>query len=316
MLQKVTQSDPKSNSISQLRRRFAAPELLSRLGFLCYVCCVSGHFTGWGGLQIYHDSWPAEIDPRGAVIVLHGYAEHSGRYGHVIGYLNGQGYNVHAMDLRGHGRSEGLRGDVVRFTDFVRDLATFVDLVRKKETGLPLFLLAHSTGASVAAIYAAHHGAALGGVVLSGTYIRDAGTYDPFLTAIARILNFFVPFLPVQELDPNRQSRDPEVVAEFRKDALSYHGRVRVRMAVHFLNMPRYVEPMLPQVTCPALILHGGADELSLPDNSRVVYEGIASTDKTLRVFDGVRHEIYNEPEKDEVMAEVGAWLASRAPEH
>ena len=273
---------------------------------------MANYFTGWAGLQLFYSCQKSKIAAKGVVIIAHGYGEHSGRYNHFVDYLTEEGFTVYAFDHRGHGKSEGFRADVVRFTDYVKDLATFVDLVLLEEPTLPLFLFGQSTGAVIVTIYAAEHKEKIRGLITSAIYIKDPEKYDPILVKIAPIANFFFPLLPVQELNPGRQSKDPAVIEAFKADPLCYNGRVRVRMGVHFLNMSKYIVPVLPKVSAPALILHGGSDLLASPESSRIVYEGIVSEDKTLRIFDGLYHELLNEPEKADVMEEIGGWIKSR----
>lgn len=271
------------------------------------------YFTGWAGLDLYFHGHKPKEPSLGTVVIVHGYAEHSGRFAHVIDFLNQRGFTVYAYDQRGHGRSEGIRGDVVKFDDFVKDLHTFVGIVREREPSGPLFLLGVSTGAAVALLFAARYGELLDGLMSCEVYLKDKEGYDRLKVAAAKALVRIAPLMPAQELDSSRISSDPEVVRSYDTDPLVYRGNVRVRMGYHFLRMLDTVKPALPQVKAPILILHGELDRLADPESSRIVFENIASSDKRLEILPGFHHEIMNEPEKEKPLGLIGEWLVSHA---
>ena len=270
------------------------------------------YFAGWAGLELYFYCHRPAGPSKAIVILVHGYAEHSGRYAHVIDFFVEQNYTVYAYDQRGHGRSEGVRADVVKFNDHVKDLKTFVDLVRERESSDRIFLLGHSTGAVISVLLAAQHAELLAGLISTSIYLRDARQIPAFLIAVAPIVAAFAPLLPVSESVAEYVSKDPEVVENARTDPLTYHGKVRARMGVHFLNMYKDVTTNMGNVVAPILILNGADDRLADPEGSKILFEGIGSKDKTLRVFDGVHHEILNEPEKQMVFDEIADWLSTR----
>ncbi|MFQ5592682.1 MAG: alpha/beta hydrolase, partial [Anaerolineae bacterium] len=269
-------------------------------------------FTGLKNLEIFYQHWRPESEPRAVLVIVHGLAEHSGRYQHVAEYFVGRGYAVYALDHHGHGRSGGERVHVDRFDDFVVDLRTLVDLVQRQETGRGVFLIGHSMGGVIATLFAAQHGDTLQGLILSGSSVRVSGGVSPVLVKISQLLSVLAPKLGVTPLDAASVSRDPDVVTRYDSDPLNYRGRVRARMGAELLQAGNTVLANLHKITVPILIMHAGADQLADPEGSRQIYEGVSSTDKTLKIYDGLYHEIFNEPEKAQVLADVAGWLEKR----
>jgi len=266
-------------------------------------------FAGMEGLNIFCQSWLPTTKPRAALLIAHGYAEHSGRYQHVAEHLAGLGYAVYALDHRGHGRSDGVRADVTRFEDYLVDLKMFLEIVKKQQPGCRVFLMGHSMGGAIVTLFAARDGADFDGLITSGAGIKAGGNTSPLIVQLSKILAFLAPRLPVVPLEAEAVSRDPEVVARYRSDPLNYLGKIRARMGVHLLGLTDLIVPELPAITLPVLILQGTADRLVDPAGSQMIYDRVSSTDKTLHFYEGLYHEILNEPEKDQVFADVVTWL-------
>ena len=269
------------------------------------------YFPGWAGLDLHFNSWCPPQSPKAVVVLVHGYAEHHARYTSIIERLVEDGFVVYAYDQRGHGRSEGIRGDVVRFKDLVYDLATIVELVKQDQPDFCVFILAHSMGASAAAVYVAEH-PEIAGLITTGIYLHDAEGYDPKKKILAGILARFAPLVPIQYQDPVRIAVKPAEQAAFRDDPLVYHGNVRIRMGLHFLRMADYVRSSLGAITAPLFILHGGEDRLSAIENSRMLYSEASSEDKTLKIVDGCGHALLHDQEKSVVTDEIVDWIRKR----
>jgi alpha-beta hydrolase superfamily lysophospholipase len=269
--------------------------------------------AGLGGVNIFGQGWRPEGDPRAVLLIAHGLAEHSGRYQHVAEYFVGLGYAVYALDHRGHGRSGGVRADVVRFEDYLADLKTFLDVVKGREPGRRVFLIGHSMGGGIATLFAARYGADFDGLITSGASVKVEGNVSPLLVGLAKIIALLAPRLPAVPLEVEAVSRDPEVVARYRSDPLNYLGKVRARTGVQLLRAAGLIAAELPHITLPVLVLHGTADRLTDPAGSQMLYDGVSSTDKTLKFYDGLYHEVFNEPEREQVLADVAAWLEARA---
>jgi acylglycerol lipase len=271
------------------------------------------YFAGWAGLHLFFDSRHPVGESRGAIILLHGYSEHSARYDDIISFFTENGFSVYFFDQRGHGRSEGVRGDVLRFMDYVRDLSTFVDYVREQEPGKKLFVIAHSTGACASVLYASLNRGSIDGLITTGIYLRDAGEYSLLKTILGKALAPLIPLVPIQELRPERIAQNKETQESFRKDPLVYHGAVRVRMGLHFINMEKTLKKALVDIDCPLLVLHGESDQLASPESSRLLYESSVSEDKKIAMLEGIGHEVLHDFGKMETADTILKWITERA---
>lgn len=266
--------------------------------------------TTTDGLALYTQSWSV-ADPQATVAIVHGIAEHSGRYRHVGNYLAMRGYTVHAFDLRGHGQSPGKRILFHHIDEHSEDVGEFLQWVQSQKGEEPLFLVGHSMGGLVVTYHVLTASPALRGVILSAPALK-LNEVSPALVAVARVLAKVLPTTPVQQLDFTAISRDPVVVAENQNDPLVYHGGIPAATGLAFQNAVTYVQQHLAEFCLPLLLLHGTADRMVMPEASQLLYAQAASTDKTLRQYDGLYHEVFNEPEQAEILAEVVAWLDAR----
>ncbi len=261
------------------------------------------------GLQLFERSWLPDGDPKAAVAIVHGYAEHSGRYEHVAKRLVAGGYAVYALDLRGHGRSEGRRVFIRSMDEHLGDVDRFLDRVRERQPALPLFLLGHSMGGTVVAAYLVTGARSLSGAILSAPAIRSQRGSSAIARAILAILARLLPRLPVGRLDSAEISRDPQVVARYDADPLVYRGRMPAGTIAALVRAARMVLANLETITLPLLLLHGTMDSLADPEGSRQLHEQAASSDKTLKLYEGLYHEIFNEPEQERVLDDLVGWL-------
>jgi acylglycerol lipase len=273
---------------------------------------IEGTFKGINDSDIYYQVWQPEGEPRAVLLLAHGYAEHSGRYVHVVDYFVSQGYAVYTLDYRGHGKSDGQRGYFERFSFLLDDLYTFFDLVREREPGRRMFLVGHSMGGLLAAAYSIQYPDWLDGLVLSAPWLRPAEDVSPLMQSLSGIISVLLPGMGLMQLAAAAVSRDPEVVARYDSDPLNYRGQVPARVAAEMLNTARQVMREARVIACPVLIMCGTEDRLAAPTGSRELYEAISSSDKTLKPWDGLYHEIFNEPEKEQVLAFMRDWLAAR----
>jgi acylglycerol lipase len=275
------------------------------------VTAASGYLAGAGGRRIYWQSWTPESEPKALIMIVHGAGEHSGRYGHVAEALVEDGYAVYALDHRGHGRSDGPRALIDRLDSAVADLDRLVKEALAEHPALPVFVLGHSVGGTIAVRYALDHQGRLTGVVLSGPLAAiDAAAPLRFA---GRVLSVVVPTLPLIAVDPALVSRDPQVVAAYQSDPLVHHGKLPVRTLAELISAIDQFPDAVRAITVPTLILYGSADRLCPPSGSGMLGERIGSEDKTVKAYEGLYHEILNEPERDEVLADIRAWLSARA---
>lgn len=267
-----------------------------------------GYTTVPGDGRVYWQSWePA--DPKGVVVIAHGIAEHSGRYRHVAERLAHAGYAVAAGDHRGHGRSQGVRGNIDRMTLVLDDLDAVLTSAARRHPALPLFLLGHSLGGLIALDYALSRGHDhLAGLVLSAPAV-DPSVGSAAERLVAPLLSWVLPNLPITPLDVTAISRDPEVVAAYRADPLNYLGKIRARTGAEVLASVARVGKQLPAITVPTLIMQGTEDRLVRPSGAELIRDTVSSDDVTHKTYPGLFHEIFNEPEQDQVLGDVVDWL-------
>lgn len=256
-------------------------------------------------------AWLPDTDTSAVVVIVHGLGEHSGRYDHVGQRLTTAGFACYAADHIGHGRSDGRRADIDRMDRVVDDLAEFVGFAMAHTPGTPVFLLGHSLGGLIALQYATGEPVELAGVVLSGAAVAP-GVGSPLLRSAARLLSAVTPNLGVLRLPPEYLSRDPDVVASYRADPLVHLDKIPARTGAEILAATQALPDRLARLQIPILILHGGEDRMTTPEGSRMVHQRVPAQDRTLRIYDGLYHEIFNEPEQDEVLDDVIGWLAER----
>jgi acylglycerol lipase len=252
--------------------------------------------------RLYYRWWRPDAGgpSRGHVVIAHGYAEHSGRYAHVAQALTAAGFTAWALDHRGHGQSKGLQANIESVAHAVADLDVFVDLVRGEEPGGPLFLLGHSMGGLIATAYAQAHQDRLAGLVLSGALVHVA----PELVALADLEE--IPDLGVADA----VSSDPAVVQAYKDDPLVYLGPPP-REFLRAAGQVEEVRARFGELTLPLLVMHGSGDLLVSPQALRDVVAGVASPDLTARLWPGLWHEIFNEPDRAAVLALLTSWLVA-----
>ncbi len=268
-----------------------------------------GKFEGKKNLTLYYQCWLPEIRPKAILLIAHGLAEHSGRYKNLADYFVSRGYGVYALDHRGHGKSDGTRIYVDRFDDYITDLRTFHGLIRKENPETKVFLIGHSMGGTIAVAYSIKYQQDLTGLITSGASLTGAAAAPPLLLAMAGIASALLPKAGVTVLDASAISRDRSVVEAYENDPLVYRGKIPARTGAELARMWRELPPQMPEIKLPVLILHGSSDHLASPQGSKLLYEKVSSTDKTLKIYDGLYHEVFNEPEREQVMQDVEQWL-------
>ncbi len=267
------------------------------------------------GLALHLQHWPCAT-PRGTVLIVHGLGEHAGRYAHVAAALNGWGWNVVAHDHRGHGRSAGPRGRIDRDEALLEDLALVIDMVRAQQPGR-LLLLGHSMGGLIAARFVAEAlqpqpaawSREVDALVLSSPALAaDTNAVQKLLLAT---LGRLAPDLAVGNgLKPEWVSRDAEVVRAYVADPL-VHDRITPRLARFILDGGEFVRSLAPRWRVPTLLMWAGADRCVAPRGSAGFAAAAPAGVVQAQVFEGLAHEIFNEPERDRVLATLQQWLVS-----
>ena len=275
---------------------------------------TESRFTGRKGLNLYYQCWLPEADPKAILLVVHGWAEHSGRYTNLVNHFVPKGFAICALDQRGHGKSEGMRGYVERFSDYLDDLETFFDIVRNEHGDTKVFLVGHSMGATVATAYTTTgtNQQDLAGLILSGVGIKPGQSLSSALIPLARLMSVVTPKMGVMVLEASAISQDKAVVDAYINDPLVYLGKITCRFGAEMLATLRKLPSEIPQINLPILIMHGTADRLCNPEGSQILYDNVGSNDRTLKLYDGFYHEIFNEPGHKQVLADTEEWIAAR----
>jgi acylglycerol lipase len=266
---------------------------------------------GVGGLRLVSQSWLPDGTARAVVVIAHGAGEHSGRYAHVAARLVDEGYAVYALDHRGHGRSGGPRAVIDRLDNAVSDLDQLVVLATSEHPGVPVFLLGHSMGGTISVRYAIGHQDRLAGLILSAP-LAALEAASPATRLVAKVLSAVAPGLGLFAVDPTLVSRDPDVVKAYETDPLVHHGRLPARTIAEMAGAIDSFPNEAGAITVPTLIMYGSGDLLVPPAGSMMLNDRIGATDKTLKTYDGLYHEILNEPERDTVMDAMCSWLRAR----
>jgi alpha-beta hydrolase superfamily lysophospholipase len=273
----------------------------------------SGFFKAPDNLRLF---WRTYIPyrPRAVIALVHGYADHSGRYKATLRHFAGLGYAMHAFDYRGHGQSDGRRGHVDHFSDYLGDYQAFLDRVRAESKDQKLFILAHSHGSLMSIRYALDHPELpdFGGAVLSGPYLKLAFAPPRAKVIAGQIIGTIIPWLPVKnELSSEMLTHDVEVQKATDRDPL-YNRTTTPRWFNESNRTQLEVLARAAEFKWPSLFLHGREDPIASPEATKDFYERAGSTDKQLIVYEGLRHEVLNETEHERVWRDVAEWIEKR----
>jgi alpha-beta hydrolase superfamily lysophospholipase len=262
--------------------------------------------------ELYEQSWrPEGVRPRAILVVVHGLKDHSARYAAAATELARAGYLVTAFDLRGHGRSSGVRVDIASFEDYLRDLDVFLARVRGHEQALPIFELGHSMGGAIVTLHTlTRHPADVRGVILSAPAL--ASSVSGLKVAATRGIAALDPEAGVFNLDLDDFSRDPLTVKMSKEDTLVYQGGAPARTAVGLVDAIDEIQGRMEELRAPLVAMHGTGDKITPPEGSRDLVRRAAATDKTLHLFPRLFHDLLHEPERAEVVSVIRAWLDAR----
>jgi acylglycerol lipase len=273
---------------------------------------AEGRVVGAGDVELYWQGWlPAS--PRGVLLLCHGLGEHAGRYGNVVDAVLPDGWAVYGLDLRGHGLSGGRRAHIERYADLLADVDVFRRTVVDRHPDLPVVLLGHSMGAQIALAYALDHQDALAGLVLSAPALAGDVVPKP-VVPLLRALGRVAPRLRPAGIDVTKISKDPAVVAAYQADRLVHHGKPTLALGLAVVGQFTVLPERARDLRLPLLLQHGSADALTDPAGSRLLAATAGSADKTVLWYDGLWHEIYNEPERARPLADLREWLGRTFP--
>lgn len=251
--------------------------------------------------------------PRARIVIVHGYAEHRGRYAALTRELEQHGFECHCFDLRGHGTSEGSRAHVPRFRDYIDDLERVSAGVPRD---LPRFLLGHSLGGLIALSYARQHPATFDGLVASSPYLGPAFHVPKMQALGASVATLLLPAIQLRSpLDPGWVSRDPQVVDAYDDDPLVL-SVTTPRWYTEVTAAQKTILESASEIRTPALILAGTDDRIADHRVTVQLFEHLGSDDKQLRLYEGLFHELFNElaEAREAVISDLLQWLEARIP--
>jgi alpha-beta hydrolase superfamily lysophospholipase len=269
-------------------------------------------FDGVGGVRIVYDVWTPDVTPRAVVILSHGFGEHARRYDHVSARFGREGLVTYALDHRGHGRSGGKRVLVKDISEYTGDFDTLVGIATQEHPGVTRIVLGHSMGGGIVFAYGVEHPDDYDLMVLSGPAVAAQTAVSPLLAWLAKAIGAIAPGLPVQQLDAGAISRDAAVVNAYNTDPLVHHGKVPAGLARVLMLVGETMPQRAASLTAPLLVVHGSDDRLIPVDGSRQLVAAVGSSDVELKVYPGLYHEVFNEPEQDQVLDDVVSWINAR----
>jgi alpha-beta hydrolase superfamily lysophospholipase len=260
------------------------------------------------GLDLFTQSWKV-ADPKSILILTHGYNDHSGRFAHVGQALNAAGYSLYAYDVRGHGKSGGQRGHTPGFSYFLDDLDIVIADAGKDAPGKKIFVYGHSMGGNITLNYAIRRPVGLSGVVATGPWLKLAFEPPAVQLAMARLIGMVAPsFSQDNKMNLPGLSRDEAVQEAYRTDPL-LHGKISVNLLMEITKNGLTALAEAGSLQLSVLLLHGGADPITSAPATEEFYKAAGSTDKTFKLYPGMRHEIHNEIGREEVFTDMTNWL-------
>jgi acylglycerol lipase len=255
-------------------------------------------------------TWLPSAPPRAILAICHGFNSHSGYYAWVGERCAPECVATYAVDLRGRGKSSGVRNYVESFGDYVADLAALVEHVKKTEADTPIFLLGHSAGGVVACLYALEHGPKIAGLICED-FAFEVPAPD-FALAVLKGLSYLAPHARSLALRNEDFSRDPDVVDAMNKDPLIKGESQPLATMAAIVRADERLRQSFSEITAPVLIIHGTADRAAKMSGSQHFYEQVGSTDKTLKLYEGRFHDPLHDIGKEEVLNDILQWIDAR----
>lgn len=263
------------------------------------------------GLDTYCQGWQADGEARAVVCLVHGLGEHSSRYVHVAERLSQAGFAMMSADLRGHGKSAGMRGHIASPAVYLENIARLLKEAERQFSGIPLFLYGHSLGGILALFYVLKRQPKLRGVVIASPGLRTALEDQKLKVFLAKTMGALTPTVRLPTgLNADKISRDPKIVSAYKSDPL-VHDQASFAMAKYTLEMIPWIFEHASEFKLPLLVMHGTADEIAFARGSEELAAKIGPN-CTLKLWEGMYHETHNEPEKEQVFEFMTAWLEER----
>ncbi|MEH1903531.1 MAG: lysophospholipase [Nostoc sp.] len=270
-----------------------------------------GTFQGVGALDLYYQSWHPDGKVRAILAIVHGLGGHSDRYSNVIQHLIPKQYAVYGLELRGHGRSPGQQGYINAWSEFREDLGAFLQLIQTQQPGCPVFILGHSLGAVIILDYILRYpqqASLLQGAIALAPTLGKVGV-SPIRVLLGKMLSRVWPRFTLNTgINISAGSRDQQILTAYAQDTLR-HTRATARLATEFFATVDWINAHAADWQLPLLILHGGADRVALPGGSAIFFQRVNCQDKLRIEYPGAYHDIQNDLNYPEVMADLEGWL-------
>jgi alpha-beta hydrolase superfamily lysophospholipase len=268
-----------------------------------------------GSQHLYGRRWlPAAGQPVAVAVLVHGLGEHSGFYGPITHYLLGLRLAVYIQDLRGFGRSGGQRGHVKRYDQYLADVRALVERARAEQPGVPVVLIGHSMGGIIALLFSQRYPELITHAIYSAPALIRRWRTRALQRMLFPLMSRLMPTYTHRggAIDPTPLTRDPAMQQEIREDRLR-HADISARLFMElFIRGPRDIAAHMDQLRVPFLVIHGAADPIVSPASSRRIFQGAGASSKTLRVYEGMLHEPFRDVGRQQVFADIGAWLAEQ----
>jgi alpha-beta hydrolase superfamily lysophospholipase len=272
---------------------------------------IDGTFKGVRNANIYYQAWLPDGTVKAVLFLVHGLGEYSGRYTNHIDHFVPLGYAIYGLDHLGHGKSDGEREVIERFSDYTDPLMHYYKMVKDWQPGKPVFILGHSMGGLLACHHLLDHQEDFKGAIISAPAIKVSENTSSMTITMGKILSRVAPKTGVLALDATAISSDPQVVKAYVNDPLVFHGKTPARLAAEMLKAMTRVTKEADKITLPFIVVQGGADKIIDPGGAQMLYDKAGSKDKTLKVYQGFYHEVHNEPERATMFKDVENWLAA-----
>ena len=268
--------------------------------------------TGKLGSGLFYRSWPVADQASAVVLISHGLGEHSGRYEHVAAAFNAAGLHVYALDHLGHGQSPGKRAFVSRFSELTDGVAELRAHIAHEYPSMPVYLVGHSLGGLIAASTVLGAAQDYAGLLMTGPALGVPTPPPAWQVLLLRVFSAVAPGLKALELDANAICRDPAVVEDYAADPLVHHENIPARMVVSLFDEGARVMARAKGISLPVLLLHGAEDQLTSASASTEFVDMLASSDKQCTIYDGMYHELFNEPEQEAILKTCCEWITVR----
>ena len=268
--------------------------------------------TGKLGSGLFYRSWPAADQASAVVLISHGLGEHSGRYEHVAAAFNAAGFHVFALDHLGHGQSPGKRAFVSRFSELTDGVAELRAHIAHEYPSMPVYLVGHSLGGLIAASTVLGAAQDYAGLLMTGPALGVPTPPPAWQVLLLRVFSAVAPGLKALELDANAICRDPAVVDDYIADPLVHHENIPARMVVSLFDEGARVMACARDISLPVLLLHGAEDQLTSASASTEFVDMLASSDKQCTIYEGMYHELFNEPEQEAILKTCCEWITAR----